>query len=530
MSDIEIPRREIYFYDTTLRDGNQTPSGHRLSVNDKLMLVQVLAKAGMPFIEGGWPASNPTDRKFFKEAKELDLGTSRLAAFGMTGRIGVNPENDDQLSTLLESRTDLVTVFGKSWMLHVREVLGATGLQNVDTILRTVEFLRKEKREVFYDAEHFFDGYREDPEYALETVQAAKAGGASTIILCDTRGARGPRLIYNATRAVKGEDFPLGIHAHNDRGQALWNTFEAIRAGATQVQGVINPGGERAGNVDLLQVANFDTGDDFDPAVELRFTPILDFDKSQTVWLSRQVSRITGRTVPDNHPHTGRKVHSDTGGTHADGTSKNFRANHLYDPKEIGGKYYLINSDQGGGANIIAIAEKHGFPLIKNDPEVALLRKDMKGLQDLGDAQEFLILWHRLIRSNEPFEVRRIHIDDDTNLPQAKVAVEVMVGEIPYEEASNGNGAVDAFARALRKILLNHYPELSEVQLGVFETPPTYEAGTDVDVTVCGTFSSNGDEWTSIIRGPDILRASMESITQSYKYYVLKNLRNSSKS
>lgn len=533
MNNREILERKIYFYDTTLRDGNQTPFGHRFSVDNKLYLVPILVKVRIPVIEGGWPASNPTDINFFEEVKGIDLGTSRLAAFGMTGRVGVKPDYDDQLSTLLRSETDLVTIFGKSWMLHVTDVLGTTGLKNIETIFKTVEFLRNQKREVYYDAEHFFDGYKENPEYALETLRAAKVGGASTIILCDTRGGRGPRLIYNATRAVKealGESYPLGIHVHNDRGQALWNTFEAVHAGVEQVQGVINLGGERSGNVDLLQVANIDTGDDFDPVEELGFIPILDFNRRKTVWLSREVARITGRPVPDNYPHTGRKVHSDVGGTHADGTRKNFRANHLYDPEKVGAKYYLISSDQGGGANIIAMAEKHGFLLTKNDPEVSPLREAMKDLQDLGDSQAFLILWRNLVGDIEPFVVNRIRLIDDTRLDQPEVTVEMMVGDVPYTKTANGDGPVDAFDKAIREVLLNRFPELLKVELGVFETPPTYDVGTDADVTVCGTFKNNGDEWTSIIRGPDIVRASMESITQSYKHYVLKCRMNNSNS
>lgn len=532
MNNRETLERRIYFYDTTLRDGNQTPFGHRLSVADKLRLVSVLVKAGIREVEGGWPASNPTDISFFEEVKGVDLGASKLASFGMTGRVGVKPDDDDQLNLLLKSETDLVTVFGKSWMLHVTDVLGTTGLKNLDTIYRTVEYLKKQGRQVYYDAEHFFDGYKENPEYALESLRAARVGGASTIILCDTRGARGPRLIYNATRAVKedlGENYPLGIHVHNDRGQGLWNTLEGVRAGVEQIQGVINLGGERAGNVDLLQVANIDTGEDFDPIEELGFLPVLDFDKRKSVWLSREVARITGRPVPNNYPHTGRMVHSDVGGTHADGTRKNFRTNHLYDPKEVGGEYYLINSDQGGGANVIAMAEKHGFPLTKNDPEVALLREAMKDLQDLGDSQAFLILWKNLVGDNEPFSVNRIQLLDDTNLDQPEVAVEMLIDGISYTTKAKGDGPIDAFDKAIRKKLLNIFPELSKVELGVFETPPTYEAGTDVDVTVCGTYKNNGDEWTSVVRGPDIVRASMESITQAYKHYLLRCMNRTSK-
>lgn len=524
---VEVPVREYMLYDTTGRDGNQTPFGPRLDVDGKLTLVQALAREKIPFIEAGWPGSGPVDNEFFKEAKGLDLGESKLVAFSMTGRVGVSPENDNELNLLLNSGTDLVAVFGKSWMLHVTDALKTTGPKNVETIRRTIEFLTSQKREVHYDAEHFFDGFREDPEYAIETLLAAKAGGASTITLCDTRGNGGSKSIYEATLTVRerlGEDFRLGIHVHNDRGLALPNTLEAMRAGATLIQGVINLGGERAGNVDLIQVVNVDTGDDFDPAVELGFIPVIDFDRSHTQRLSDEVARITGRPVPENYPHTGKKVHSDTGGTHRDGTGKNFRANHIYDPKVVGAKYYIINSDQGGGANVVAMAEKHGFPLTKNDPEVALLREDMKDLQDLGDAQEYLMLYKRCVRGDEPFEVIDRRIDDEWGKP-SQVWVKVRVnGDVYEESAQSEGGLINAFDLALRKALSHKYPEVEKVGLVPGGYKNTSQGGRDTSATVTVEFElSDGEEvWNTKIRGKNQQRAGEDALIDGYKYYILQ--------
>lgn len=506
---------KITAYDTTLRDGGQTP-GVTLSVDNKLRITQKLDEFGFPYIEGGWPGANDTDSEFFTEAKGLKLKHAQLAAFGMTGRIGVSAQNDDGLDTLLKSEAGILTIFGKSWMLHVREALRTTGLKNLDTIHNTVSHLRNNGRRVFYDAEHFYDGFADNPNYALESLEAAKSAGAEVIILCDTNGGSTPEFVHEATRAVKERftEMPLGIHVHNDGGLAVANTLAAIRAGATQVQGTVNGAGERTGNVDFCV---------FLPTAKYKYGADAGLDLTGLKDLSGFVELENGLIVPPNTPYVGENAFRHKGGVHVSAMRRHPEAYQHIDPKLVGSQTSYEHSDQGGGANALEMARKHGFELSSNDPEYSLVVDAMKQLRNLGDAQEFLTLCRILRRQADPFDVLEGSQVINSRGSNPVASVRVRVNGDSYQETAVGNGPINAFDHALRKALTEKYPEVEDIRLLHYKVPDTQRIGTEAEVSVHTTFGIDGQRWTSIARGTNQQETGENALVDGYKYYILKN-------
>lgn len=523
---VEARSGMIIPYDTTLRDGAQDPRA-RLSVERKLNIAKRLEEWGVPYIEGGWPGrgEDEIDTEFFKEAKGL-FQTSELIAFGMTARIGVHPANDDGLNKLLESETGIITIVGKTWLQHVKRALRTEGLPNLDTIHRSIEFLTKqEHRDVFFDAEHWFDGYRQDPEYAIAALEAAVEGGAKALIPCDTRGSCTPEFIYKAMTDVKNRfpHIPLGIHVHNDGGEAVSATIAAVKAGATQVQGTINGVGERTGNVDMCVVlprADFAYGIKTHPHLDLRqVTPIARFVEEQNEII-----------LPDNNPYTGRQVFTHKAGLHGSGQQRDDEAYEATTPESVGNKRFYVMSEQGGWATVEAMARKHDFELSRNDPSSTPLVDEMRKRKVFGDAQEFLLLHEFLSSGVLPFEVldgSRV-IDTRGGAPDANVRVHVN-GDI-YHEAAEGDGLINAFDLALKKALAHKYPEVHAITLG--DNHDDYKVtkfgkGTAAEVEVFARFvDSNGQVWTSRVRGTDQQRAGEDAIVQAYQYHILKGRKN----
>jgi len=510
-------RLKIIPYDTTLRDGNQTPD-ITLTLENKLRIAQKLDEMGFPYIEGGWPEANPTDKVFFVEAKGLELKNAQLVAFGMTGRIGVRAQEDEGLQALLRSETAVVTIFGKSWMLHVKDALKTTGSKNLNTIYDSIEFLKKQGRRVFYDAEHFYDGYRENPEYALETVKVAREAGAEVIILCDTNGGSTPEFIFTVTRNVKKilGDTLLGIHVHNDGGLAVANTLAAVKAGAIQVQGTINGLGERTGNVDFCL---------FLPTAEFKYGIYSGVDLGRLNELSHFIELETGFVVPFNTPYVGANAFTHKGGVHVSAVTRNPKAYEHIDPILVGAQRRFEHSDQGGSANIEVIAKKFGFTISRDDPQFKILVKRMKEIKALGDAQEFLLFYRTLKKGEEPFEVlpsTRVVISRDRP-PQANVYVRIN-GKVYVEEA-NGEGGLNAFDLALKKALSLKYPKVNDIKLiGYRVILPMSETGTRAEVEVHIEFGANGQRWTSRSRGRDEQIANQNAVIDGYKYYIFRNL------
>lgn len=510
--------RKIEAYDSSLRDGGQDERAN-FTVSQKISMARQLDRFGFHFVEGGWPGANTTDTEFFKEAKGL-LQHSKLVAFGMTKKVGVRPENDDQLVSLLEGGTSIITVFGKSWTEHVRHALRTTMIANVDAIHETVLFLRNEGREVFYDAEHFFDGYLDNPEYALETLMAAKTGGAGRLVLCDTNGGNTPNFIENTVRVVReklGDKVPFGIHVHNDGGESISSTVRAVQAGVTQVQGAVNGIGERTGNVDLTVVL---------PRLYLAYGYDSGLPISKNAELSDGFEISSGIKAPFSRPY-GPQMAAHKGGVHGQAVLIKPSLYEKVNPILVGRERRIIGSDQGGRSNVVAIAEKYGYKLDKSDPRTTSLMNEMKTLKVLGDAQEFLLIYRGLGEGKEPFNLlpsTEIKTSWDKSKPShVSLYVEVK-GQKIHMDADSKDGAFDAFNLALLSALENDYPDLKEVRLmdyGVLL--PNQEMGTGAQVQVEIEFGQNGNRWTSIARDNDEQRTNVAALIDGYKYYILQN-------
>ncbi len=510
-------------YDTTLRDGNQTP-GVNLSVGTKLRIAERLDREGFPYIEGGWPGANPTDTDFFRQLRGHKFQHAQLVVFGMTGRVGVKPENDPSLQTLLEAETGVVEIFGKSWLLHVEKVLRTTPEANLQSIHDSVAYLSQQGRRVFYAAEHFFDGYRNNSKYALSTLEAAQSAGAETIILCDTNGGATPEFVSRATRAVRkrlGQEYSLGIHVHNDRGLAVASTIAAVRAGATQVQGTINGAGERTGNVDLCV---------FIPTAKLGYgIETMGVDLARIPELANFIETENGLRVPANHPWTGLNAFTHKGGVHVDAVRKEPDAYQHVQPELVGRQTSFESSDQGGGANIMEIASKYGYQLEKTDPRVREMVDKMKELGVLGDAQEYLLLYRGLSMGPEPFETEDqtyTSFSWESSYASSDVSISIRVGRsrflLPARTGLAPSG-FGAFEHSLKETLGYSYGVIRGVRIWDYRTRSTLgqEYGSE-DTEVYLELGFGDQRWSSKVRGNSTEIASQKALVEGYKYAILK--------
>jgi 2-isopropylmalate synthase len=459
--------KPAYLYDTTLRDGTQG-EGFQLSVLDKLRIAERLDAFGIDFIEGGWPGSNPKDVEFFREAKSLKLKHAKLAAFGSTRRANTPVGDDPQVALLLEAETPVVTIFGKSWELHVTEVLRTTVEENRAMIRDTVAHLVKHGREVMYDAEHFFDGYKDSPEHALSTLEAAAEGGAACLVLCDTNGGTLPDEIVQICAAVRERlpDVPFGIHTHNDCELAVANAVAAVKAGATQVQGTINGYGERTGNCNLTSVI-----------------PILQLKLGMSVVSRLEKLRDLSYFVDDvsNNPHfaraafVGRTAFAHKGGMHVNAVQKLARSYEHIEPASVGNEQNILVSELSGQSNILIKAVELGLPLEKGSAEASAVLKRVKELENEGYSFEAaggsleLLIRRELGNHARPFDLTEYHTSfrqyRDGHPPVCEATVKLMVDGTPELTVAEGRGVVNALDLALRKALLPFFPEISEVSL-----------------------------------------------------------------
>lgn len=459
--------KPAYLYDTTLRDGTQG-EGFQLSVLDKLRIAERLDEFGIDFIEGGWPGSNPKDVEFFREARSLKLKHAKLAAFGSTRRANTPVVEDPQVALLLEAETPVVTIFGKSWELHVTEVLRTTVEENRAMIRDTVAHLVKHGREVMYDAEHFFDGYKDSPEHALSTLEAAAEGGAACLVLCDTNGGTLPEEIVQICAAVRERlpNVPFGIHTHNDCELAVANAVAAIKAGATQVQGTINGYGERTGNCNLTSVI-----------------PILQLKLGMSVVSHLEKLRDLSYFVDDvsNNPHfaraafVGRTAFAHKGGMHVNAVQKLARSYEHIEPASVGNEQNILVSELSGQSNILIKAGELGLPLEKGSAEASAVLKRVKELENEGYSFEAaggsleLLIRRELGNHTRPFDLSEYHTSfrqyRDGHPPVCEATVKLMVDGTPELTVAEGKGVVNALDLALRKALLPFFPEISEVSL-----------------------------------------------------------------
>lgn len=517
----------VELYDTTLRDGTQG-EGISLSVEDKLLIAKRLDRFGIHYIEGGFPGSNPKDMEFFQRVREIALTHAKVVAFGSTCRAGVEAHADANLKALLAARTEVVTIFGKSWTFHVQNALRTTLDENLRMIEDTVRYLVSNGVRVVYDAEHFYDGFKADPDYALASLRAAAQGGADTLALCDTNGGSLPTEVLEITRRVV-EEFPelrIGVHTHNDGGLAVANTLMAVEAGGTHVQGTINGFGERNGNADLIQViAN----------LQLKMKrPVVSSEQLRGLTdLSRFVSEVANVKPDDRQPFVGRSVFAHKAGVHVSALLRHPETYEHIDPEVVGNKRRVLVSELSGASNILYKAQELGIPLQKDSPELRRVVETVKRLESEGYHFEgaegsFELLLKKAVGQYEPFfhllGFRTINERHDVygNTITSEASVKLQVGSEILHTVGEGNGPVNALDSALRKALEGVYPDLRRIRLADYKVRVLNErAGTGAKVRVLITSREDGRSWGTVGVSTNIIEASWQALVDSIEYGLM---------
>jgi 2-isopropylmalate synthase len=524
----------VVLYDTTLRDGTQGEN-ITLSLADKLRVARMLDEYGFPFIEGGWPGSNPKDIEFFEAARKITWQRAKLAAFGSTRHRANRAEDDPNLRELVAAETPVVTIFGKSWLLHVTEVLGASPTENLDMIADSVRFIVERGREAVYDAEHFFDGYKADRDYALSTLRAAREAGARTLVLCDTNGGTLTDELVRILRDVRGSleadrDAPgvtWGIHTHNDAELAVANSIAAVRAGVRHVQATINGYGERCGNANMVSIlANLalKTPDRLDPPGGGDLAALTD--------LSRSVAEIANVAPDDYQPYVGRSAFAHKGGVHGAAVAKVERSYQHVDPVTVGNVGRLVVSELGGRANISIRARQLGHELegLVDPRELSLLIKQLEhqGAAFEGAEASFELLIHR----HSPDYASPFRIVDYTVLVEqrsgrellAEATVKVEVAGEVLHTAADGNGPVNALDGALRKALRAFYPVLDGVHLVDYKVRILDgDAATAARTRVIIDSRDGTRTWSTMGSDTNIIAASALALADSLEYAIWKS-------
>jgi 2-isopropylmalate synthase len=511
---------EIQVYDTTLRDGTQR-EGLSLSSSDKLRIARRLDELGVAFIEGGWPGSNPKDVEFFERARDLPWQHAKIAAFGATCRVDGNPDDDANILALLDARTPVCTVVGKTWTLHVLEVLRTTFEENLRIIEESLAFLRYQGRRVIYDAEHFFDGYKADPIYALETLRAAQRGGAETLVLCDTNGGSLPWETGEIVVQVKAAlNHPLGIHTHNDGECAVANTLAAVRSGAVQVQGTINGYGERCGNANLCAIL---------PDLELKMGRrcLPENQLTHLFEVSHFIAEVAN-LAPDEHmAFVGKSAFAHKGGIHVAAMRRNGRSYQHIEPEQVGNQQRVVVSELSGRGNLLSKAEEYGLEALNPD-EVASVLNEIKNLEAVGfsfeaaEASVALMLKRQQPGYRPPFEL----IDFVANVEHrqgrgifAEATVKVQVDGEVLHTAAEGNGPVNALDAALRKALLPHFPDLAKFHLADYKVRILDGANGTAATTRVLIDTQNGTQrWSTVGASANIIEASWRALADAVEY------------
>lgn len=520
--------KKIQIYDTTLRDGCQAED-IALTVEDKLRIAERLDDFGVDYIEGGWPGSNPRDAAFFEAVRGLGLKRSKVAAFGATHRPGLSAEADENLRALLDANTAVVTIVGRTWDLAVRADLKIPLERNLDIIAASVARLRRERDEVIFDAEHFFDGYRANPKYALACIQAAAQAGATLVCLCDTRGGSIEQWITEGVRgAARSVSVPLGIHCHNDGELAVSNSLAAVLAGACQVQGTINGLGERCGNANLCSVI---------PNLQLKLGyRCVEEDKLERLRsLSQFVFELANQEPPKRQPYVGASAFAHKGGLHVAAVTKQKDIYEHIDPAKVGNATRVLVSDLAGKSNLLCKAREFGIELDPKSPAVAALLRELKELESQGFAFEaaeasFELLMHKALnRRKRYFRLKGFRVIDEKRkegeppLSEATIMLEGPDGAIEHT-AAEGNGPVNALDRALRKALLRFYPEIDEVKLLDYKVRVLGGfGGTAARVRVLIESGDEDSRWATVGVSNNVIEASWQALVDSLDYKLYKS-------
>ncbi len=525
----------VFLYDTTLRDGTQGENINFTS-EEKLVVAQKLDDFGIHYIEGGWPGSNPRDMKFFELAQKMEFKNSRLTAFGSTRRPGIAPEDDSNLKALIESQAEVVAIFGKTWDLHVEKVMGISLSENLSMIKDSLAYLKEQEREVIYDAEHFFDGYKDNKEYALKTLSAAAEGGAGFIVFCDTNGGSLPHEIEEIVKTALeyleqnfGNTVKTGIHTHNDCGLAVANTISAVRAGVTLVQGTINGYGERCGNADLTSII---------PVLskKMNVSCMTDENLKKTKQVSRFISEKANMIPQKNRPFTGSSAFAHKGGIHVSAVQKDPKAYEHLDPSLVGNKRRVLISDLSGKSNIEYKAKELGIDLsgTYNSKEIVTRIKDMeqKGYQyDAADGS-FAIFMEKATGKFSPFfELKSFRINtekDKDGTCHSFATIKITVNGKDELTAEEGNGPVSALDNALRKALERFYMtnldamHLVDYKVRVLDG----RDGTSAKVRVLIDSRDEEEIWSTMGVSEDIIEASWQALVDSFQYKLSKCYKN----
>ena len=513
---------DMFIYDTTLRDGTQS-EGISLSVNDKLKIAQRLDDFGVHYIEGGWPGSNPKDAEFFDQARSLKFKQAKITAFGSTRRKNTRPEQDRNLQALLEAETSVVTLVGKSWDLHVFDVLETDREENLAMIEDSVAYMKTQGKEVIYDAEHFFDGYKAHPDYALATLNAAVQGGADVLVLCDTNGGCLPWEIEEITAAIgKIFDTNLGIHAHDDGGTGVANTLAAVRSGAVHVQGTINGYGERIGNANLCTIIP-------NLQIKMNLTCVSEESLAMLTDLSHFVDEVANQLPNSQLPFVGKKAFSHKGGIHVSAMLKNEDSYQHIDPNRVGNHRQTLVSELSGRGNVMDKA--HQFGLDVDWDQATEIVTEIKDLEAQGftfeSAEASVNLMVRRLQPGyqAPFEL----IDFMTVVEYrqgrgvvSEATVKVRVGDQVFHTAAEGNGPVNALDAALRKALLDVYPCLVDIRLDDYKVRILdSESGTAANVRVLIDTQNGKSRWSTVGASSNIIEASWRALADSMEYALL---------
>jgi len=517
--------KRVTLYDTTLRDGTQG-TGISFSVQDKIRVAQKLDDFGMDYIEGGWPGSNPRDAAFFEEAAKLPWKHAKLAAFGSTRRAKVKVEDDAQVRMLLDAQTPVVTIVGKTWPLHVTEVLGISLEENLAMIEDTVRYLKAQGREVFYDAEHFFDSYKENAIYSIDTLKAAHRGGADVLVLCETNGGNLPDFIGETTAAVLAAipGAAVGIHTHNDGGVGVANALAAIRAGASQVQGTVNGYGERVGNCNLTTVI---------PNLQLKMGIPVVADLSRLHELSVFVDELANVAPDIRAPFVGAAAFTHKGGLHVHAVQKIAHSYEHIDPRLVGNRQSIVISDMSGQSNILVKAEELGFKLEKGSPEVAKILSEVKRLENQGyefeaaDASFELLIRRNLGPMAPLFDLKEYHCFFrrqalERSITTCEATVKLLVDGVAEYTVAEGDGPVNALDGALRKALRPFYPWIDKIRLTDYKVR-IVDGGRGTAATTRVLISSADGErsWGTIGVSDNIIEASWLALVDSFEFSAL---------
>ncbi|OGO44830.1 MAG: citramalate synthase [Chloroflexi bacterium RBG_16_63_12] len=510
----------IQIYDTTLRDGTQR-EGISLSCADKLRIACKLDVLGVAFIEGGWPGSNPKDAEFFERARDMEWKTALIAAFGSTCRVQGGPEDDANIAALLDARTPVCTVVGKTWTLHVVEVLRTTLDDNLHIIEASLAYLRAQGRRVIYDAEHFFDGFKADRTYALETLRAAVRGGAETVVLCDTNGGTMPWELAEIVREVKATiKHPLGIHTHNDGECAVANSLAAVREGAIQVQGTINGYGERCGNANLCSIIP-----DLELKMGLRCLPEGNLPRLHEV--AHFVAEVAN-LAPDEHlAYVGHSAFAHKGGIHVAAMRRTEKSYQHVDPALVGNQMRVVVSELSGRGNLLSKAEEYGLD-VNGGEEVAGVLNEIKALEAQGfsfeaaEASVAMMMKRQQPGYAPPFEL----IDFSVNVEHrqgrgifAEATVKVRVNGEVLHTVAEGNGPVNALDRALRKALIPRYPAVAHFQLADYKVRILDGSNGTAATTRVLIDTQNGTKrWSTVGAATNIIEASWRALADSVEY------------